>query len=130
MCHKKTKQNKSKNKNKNKNNTVKRLTREESNRQTMLKVMLHGTLDYENEIIVGPRKPPKSHKIEDRGWGGYIYTPLKMHGTNKTVIINRGWVPTKNVGGNIDNAKYDTNEPYNPITFQGILKPLLPKVVT
>ena len=41
------------------------------------KVKVTGVPRFEDEIVVGPRKPPPSSAgIDQGGWGGYVHTPV------------------------------------------------------
>lgn len=75
-----------------------------------LKVKIEGTPYFDKEIIVGPRVPPRSAGITKYpGWGGFIYTPLKLKDSDKFVIINRGWIPEEEVDRAPETCSIDLN---------------------
>lgn len=50
------------------------------------RVRLSGTFDYEREIVV------RNRRFKDEP-GGFIITPLKLTGSDDTILINRGFTP-------------------------------------
>ncbi|ODM89585.1 Surfeit locus protein 1 [Orchesella cincta] len=73
------------------------------------KVQVKGEFDYSNQVLIGPRALVSS---EDRTSGrqmsrgvfssgstrnGYhIITPFKVEGNGETILVNRGWVESRN----------------------------------
>ena len=69
-------------------------------------ITIKGTFDHENEILVGPRSPPKDRTggmgladVKGETAGFYVVTPfiLKSKGNDGThtqkILVNRGWIP-------------------------------------
>jgi surfeit locus 1 family protein len=50
------------------------------------RVLLSGTFDYEKEIVI------RNRRFKDEP-GAFIITPLKISGTDKTILVNRGFTP-------------------------------------
>ena len=91
------------------------------------KVFIEGKPLFDQEIVVGPKKPPKSSEINTPGrWGGYIYTPV-MTRDNELLLINRGWIPEElalhNDSRNIDITNMDKD---GYIRYEGLFGKLKP----
>lgn len=78
----------------------------EDDREGFRRVQISGTFRHEDEVLVGPRGPPKDTlgnkgPLSGRSSGGmgvspqgyYIYTPLTRRNNEGTILVNRGWVP-------------------------------------
>lgn len=66
-----------------------------------LKVRLaQGQWDYTNEVLLGPRQPPKTNlkdEFQAVGKSGfYVLTPFRCS-NGQSVVVNRGWVPRNGV---------------------------------
>eukprot|EP00943_MAST-04B_sp_MAST-4B-sp1_P005246 g5246.t1 len=64
-------------------------------------ISLKGTFDHENEILVGPRSPPKERSggmgladVKGETAGFYVVTPFILRNeNNEKILVNRGWIP-------------------------------------
>ncbi|XP_066249996.1 surfeit locus protein 1 [Euwallacea similis] len=79
-------------------------------------IHVQGTFLHEKEIYMGPRSlirkedssTPKSFFQDTQSQGYLVVTPFKLADRDETILVNRGWVPTKKLkpssraGGQID----------------------------
>jgi surfeit locus 1 family protein len=59
------------------------------------RVKLRGRLNYEQQVLVGPRSPPFAVAAQHSGHAGYwIITPMTLE-SGQCILVNRGWVPSQ-----------------------------------
>lgn len=49
-------------------------------------VEISGEFDYEGEVAI-------RNQAYGNEWGVYLLTPLRVEGTDKVILVNRGWIP-------------------------------------
>ncbi|CAL8132536.1 unnamed protein product [Orchesella dallaii] len=91
------------------------------------KVQVKGEFDYSRQVLIGPRalvnvedRTPQrqvSRGVFSSGsntYGYHIITPFKLEGRNEIILVNRGWVDSKNM------RKYDHSQ--GPTEIVGIVR--------
>jgi len=59
------------------------------------RVRLRGRLNYEQQVLVGPRSPPSAVATQHTGHAGYwIITPMTLE-SGQCILVNRGWIPSQ-----------------------------------
>merc|ERR1712154_414153 len=68
------------------------LSEKQLDRYEFQPVIAQGELDFDSEIMIGPRSPPWKSSGDNLPphWGGYIHTLMTLKDGSK-VICNRGW---------------------------------------
>ena len=76
-------------------------TAEEAKKYEFRPIMLRGKFDHANEILVGPRSPPKDRSggmgladVKGETAGFFVVTPFVLEGDGgDKILVNRGWIP-------------------------------------
>ena len=76
-------------------------TAEEAKKYEFRPIMLTGKFDHANEILVGPRSPPKDRSggmgladVKGETAGFFVVTPFVLEGDGgDKILVNRGWIP-------------------------------------
>lgn len=74
-------------------------------------VIVRGEYDFANQVAL------RNQAYQNR-WGVHLLTPLKIKGTDQTVLVNRGWIPGEEfLSGNW--SRFDQN---GEVTIRGVIR--------
>eukprot|EP00047_Mylnosiga_fluctuans_P012993 m.28777 g.28777 ORF g.28777 m.28777 type:complete len:250 (-) comp4596_c0_seq2:192-941(-) len=57
------------------------------------RVLLTGTFDHANEILIAPRTLRNDSPVAPTAVGAHVVTPFRLSGTHTQILVNRGFVP-------------------------------------
>lgn len=76
------------------------------------RVLVSGSYDFKHQFLL-------DNQVVDGRIGAYVLTPLKINGSGRAVLVNRGWVPM--VDRRVVNSSLDIPEP--AVSIEGFIKP-------
>ncbi len=74
-------------------------------------VIVQGEYDFENQVAL------RNQAYQNR-WGVYLLTPLKLKGSDRAILINRGWIP----GEDYLSGDWSRVDQPGEVTVQGVLR--------
>ncbi|KAL3078946.1 hypothetical protein niasHS_014728 [Heterodera schachtii] len=72
------------------------------------KVHVRGHYLFDRQFVIRWRcrlDPANTGTSNSEKYGAYVITPMRLEGTNVTIMVNRGWVPNENIESELKKGK-------------------------